>query len=220
MNKLHSGFTLLELLVALFIFSLLSAFSFRAVSLLSQSDVALKEQSDSLLDLQKFMFYWKSDVQGARNPPVVESSSGSAMSGDAADEMVLLTLDDVSSPANGKYVSGVPTNYTFNAGGIYRDRSLPAYKKSLVTSVNDKLLLLNNIEQAEVELIDGVSPSDPPIALKLSFVHKDYGVIHRVFAYGVGEADEELSTIVVNIPDHNNNGPSDVETNPTISDSW
>ena len=62
---LNRGFTLVEIMVALFVFSLLSGFAFRAVSDLSLAASAVKNDAVLLEDMQKIMSFAEKDIRSS-----------------------------------------------------------------------------------------------------------------------------------------------------------
>ncbi|HPE60031.1 MAG TPA: prepilin-type N-terminal cleavage/methylation domain-containing protein [Thiolinea sp.] len=61
----QSGFTLVELLVALLVFSLLSIFAYRALNLLADSRWSVATEAELLSDMQKFLLLWERDMRQA-----------------------------------------------------------------------------------------------------------------------------------------------------------
>ena len=89
--KKYSGFTLLEMLVAIAIFSIISAFSYASLDHLIDMREAISERNVSARELQSFFLFIESDLRYAVNRPVRNQygeEEGSLVGGDGG-----ITLD-------------------------------------------------------------------------------------------------------------------------------
>lgn len=175
MYQRMSGFTLVELLVALFVFSLLSAFAFRAVTVLGDTSQGVEVETSTLAGLQHAVQFLERDI---RQLVAVESSDGDADSVGVS----FLTM--------GMTQSGQLLRVRY----VVRDHRLFRDSWGAGTSIDDVPLssipLLRAVAAIKFSFLgeDGmvlsVAQSQLPQLLKLTITHEKWGDINRSLLVG------------------------------------
>lgn len=179
-NKLR-GFTLVELLISMFILLLLSAFAYRAVRLLTNQQHVLSEEAADLIKLQKLFLLWRRDTSTMR-------WSGSELNNiSTSDEPDTFTLNDSS--------SGREISYHLSEKALYRELSgVSVFKDQPPTQTP----LLLGVESFDVKIFERstVDSADSNRWAKAS-VHSislgESNIVYSFFPATSGEAKGELS---------------------------
>lgn len=201
MRLMHSssrGFTLMELLVALFVFAILAGFSFRAVTALTASEGDVKEQMGALSELQRAVLFWERDIRQIVDRP---AQQGFDVSKDAVSIPDDSGVIEFTRGGNPDYLEQVRSSlqrvrYELNDDGVLLRKSW-----NIVDHVDDavpvEMPLLTAVEAVSVSFLDngewGEAVADPgvdeqgqprkktlPAAIALQLTHERFGEIRRV----------------------------------------
>lgn len=181
-----SGFTLVELLVALFVFALLSAFAYRALMTLTATGSTSREHLEAFSAMQRTMLRLESDMRQAVGvtDATTESLGGGAALSLAVEEQQAKRVD-----------------YRLDQKKVLYRRSwgqeAPDENKGFVETP-----LLSSVEAFEVNYIDGAGNTlgaedqDPPVAARVQLQISGESVIERIFHWGRQLAPEKFSTLM------------------------
>lgn len=184
--KLQDGFTLFELLIALFVFSLLSVFAFRSVTILSSSQQGLTLEQYETEALQRALFFWDRDVRNSNTNITQSELRDNRLEADLIASFLLET----GSSGRREEIGVERINYFLDNGSIYRES---------VGELTDRTLLISNIKSASANLIEGGRvglKKKAIVGIELVMVHQELGQIKRQIFQAVGEADKDLSTLI------------------------
>lgn len=152
----ETGFTLVELLIALFVFSLLSAFSYRSVSLLTLSMADTHSESGALLDVQKAWSLWQKDLQAS-----------------LLDSKTLQPKDDevLNNPTNGELLADFgKVKYVLRKGRMYRQSLEGVYKTEVKLMQVDSATMTVDSSLLREGVLISVFVMDHPVLGKTSRV--------------------------------------------------
>ena len=198
MRSSSRGFTLMELLVALFVFAILAGFSFRAVTALTASESDVKEQMGALSELQRAVLFWERDIRQIVDRP---AQQGFDVSKDAVSIPDDSGVIEFTRGGNPDYLEQVRSSlqrvrYELNDDGVFLRKSW-----NIVDHVDDavpvEMPLLTAVEAVSVSFLDngewGKAVADPgvdeqgqprkktlPAAIALQLTHERFGEIRRV----------------------------------------
>ncbi len=198
--KTNRGFTLVELLIALFVFSLLSAFSYRAVNQLSDTGANVAAQADAMGAVQKAMRLWEGDVQKIIIRPK-PADSGDSLSSDLSDEGSIEFPVMVESSRQDYHATDVKwVRYSLKEGVLFRDvwnqqdqdKEEPSVSMPILTDVTALDFASQGLDGAVSE--NGSSALPPSISISLQ--HKSLGAVKRVFYVGAREPDKDFSSLI------------------------
>lgn len=193
------GFTLMELLVALFVFAILAGFSFRAVTALTASENDVKEQMGALSELQRAVLFWERDIRQIVDRPVQQGFDLSKDTVAIPEESG--SIIEFTRGGNPDYLEQVRSSlqrvrYELGDDGVFLRKSW-----NIVDHVDDaapvEMPLLTNVEAVSVSFLDngawGEALADPgvdeqgqprkkalPAAIAIELTHERFGEIRRV----------------------------------------
>jgi len=194
MQNKNNGFTLLELMVAMVIFSLMSVMAYSALAAVFKSNEVVSEQELRLKKLQRSMMFIERDFRqlvlrpkssGYGQPPLPALDSGLDSEG-----VIEFTRAGNSNPMEMSRSSLQRVRYTVE------DKKLSRLSWNIVDSIDVepvKMLLLDNVELLSFRFLDGeknknswkenwASLTKNPIAIELTIEHKNWGKIVRLFS--------------------------------------
>lgn len=170
------GFTLVELLVALFVFSLLSSFSYRTVNQLLNSRAVLSSELTVFSAIQKTLLFWERDVQRSlkNSADMNVSDSGSLQVQRVSASFSLQTAVE-------------RIDYVLKGDILYRERHvLPASED--IGQQADSLALLSGVQSFSVNpLFENVGNGSPD-SIDLVIQHSTLKEIRRTIFTGRGES--------------------------------
>lgn len=194
-----SGFTLMELLVALFVFALLAGFAFRAVTALTAAEQDVKTQMRALSELQRAVLFWERDIRQIVDRPVQQGF-------DLQKAAVLLPegsggVLEFTRGGHPDYLEQVRSSLQRVRYEVTDDGVLLRKSWNIVDHVSDAeplgMPLLKGVEAVSVAFLEngewGVEMADPsvddegkalkkalPAAIAVTLTHARFGEIRRV----------------------------------------
>jgi general secretion pathway protein J len=191
-----AGFTLLELLVALAIFSLVAVMSYEGLKCVLNQQAATEVQADALAQLQKVYLLLQRDIEQVVPRPV-RDEFGDEQPALAGDDALQLTRGGWSNPA-GRLRSSLQ-----RVGYAYEDRELVRYSWAVLDRAQDsepqRQPLIGDIEEMTIRYLannnewqeqwpdplateDGtVATTTLPRAVEMTLDHERFGPLVWVF---------------------------------------
>ena len=197
-RKLGVGFTLVELLVALFVFSLLSAFAYRAINTMLKTGDSLEAEMQALTDVQRALQIIERDLRQR----VVYSSSElnnntSELSVELNTDKTSLELNRLSSSLQNQAEAVKYIRYSFAGDQLLRESWL--YAKDSLSDPSDKSVLLTGLKSAEFSLPEDSKSTSAaqqwPNYIEVKLDHKELGGITRTIGLFIKQADMNLSSL-------------------------
>ena len=194
-----AGFTLLELLVALAIFSLVAVMSYNALKVVLNQQAATEIQAEALAELQKVYLLMQRDIEQVVPRPV-RDEYGDTQPALAGDETLQLTRGGWSNPA-GRLRSSLQ-----RVGYAYEDGQLVRYSWAVLDRAQDsepqRQPLVGDIEEMTIRYLaannewndrwpNPLTPADTadvadaqvvlPRAVEITLDHERFGPLVWVF---------------------------------------
>ena len=185
----QQGFTLLEILIALAIFALMSMMAYAGLAAVLQAKSATEPRSEQLAQLQTTLYLLNEDLSQAVDRPIRDEQGRTepAFSGGSGNEILVFTR---SAPT---WSSAVAANslqrvsYRFEKGGLYRqvwtlpDRTQQTeYRRRKLISAEQVIIKFYSKESKAWLPFNGAD-SKIPKALQISFDLANLGSIQRSF---------------------------------------
>lgn len=192
------GFTLMELLVALFVFAILAGFSFRAVTALTASEQDVKDQMGALSELQRAVLFWERDIRQIVDRP---AQQGFDVQKDAVALPEGNGILEFTRGGNPDYLEQVRSSLQRVRYALTDEGVLVRQSWNIVDHVDDAvpldMPLLRGVEAVSVSFLEngewGEAIADPgvddegqprkkalPAAIALQLTHERFGEIRRV----------------------------------------
>ncbi|UTW56524.1 type II secretion system minor pseudopilin GspJ [Kordiimonas sp. SCSIO 12610] len=199
-NDNGAGFTLVEVLVALFIFALIASASTVALSSTLQSKSAIEARSEALTSLQLARATFKSDFLQTVIRPTRDAFGGQNNIGFdgtlklSGEPFLKFVKRGWLNPAGARPRANIQAvEYYLNGTNLVRRTLLrtdptaqtPVYDRTLLSGVNGVSVqfLINGIWQAEW-FGDGYDESRLPSAIALTIDSDEFGVLRQLFIVG------------------------------------
>ena len=189
LKSTEQGFTLLELLVAMMIFSLMSVMAYSALANIFKSDEVIIAQETKLKTLQRSMMFIERDMRQLTLRP---KSSGYGNSSPAVDSgldsegIIEFTRAGNSNPM------GLPRSSLQRVRYDIQDKKLIRMSWNLVDHIDAEpvsMILLDDVESLSFKFLsdNGMkenwnSATEIPKAVELTLEHKSWGKIVRLFS--------------------------------------
>lgn len=171
-NKIK-GFSLLELLLALFVFSLLATFSYKAVNMLLINSTHLEGEANDIIGLQRtFDFLVRDLLTSVGGSDAAEAFSGEFKFEDGVEQIKLLSLTQRSEVGG---LSG--TAYQFLVESVIRVRA----------NTGD-MVLLNGVEHAKLDWFL-FNDNSQRAGLRFTLTHEKFGNLQRVVFFDLTTSD-------------------------------
>lgn len=213
-RKLLTGFTLVELLVALFVFSVISGFAYKAINTLVKSGDVLEAEMNALARVQKTVQSIERDLR-QKSVPVLANTETEAINLSPDKTQLELTL--------------IPSSLTTKQQALKHIR-YRLVDKSLVREVwrNNKLIeespdeivtLLKDVTSVEFVSLDQAAANTTkswPAYFQIALEHEQLGVLKRIIYFGVNEPERNFSSLTESTtnPPGSNGKPCPGSTNP------
>ncbi len=182
----QAGFTLVEALVSLFVFSLIAAGATAMLMQSVHSQKGVAEAQASLREVQTARALLEADVQQIVMRPVREADGRERpgfMGGDADTALAFVRASGIPDPSRGAPTSLSFVDYRLDDGALIR-RTRSALDATDVTTSTERVIL-SNVEDVSFEFYDGAlwrsqwivagGQGSLPRAVALSFTSKRYG---------------------------------------------
>ncbi len=200
------GLTLVEVLIALAIFSAVSALGVGAMTLAANGSVQLEETDARVGEMERMRALLRSDLHQFIDREVTEADEEQRrpafIGGDAAQDLLAergetilfsLVRSGWGNPELAEPRAELQVVTYLEASGRLIRRTRPFLDAVRDTPVRDDVLI-DRIEDPEIRFRErgawrpeaGRQPGPPPAALRLSFVHPFYGPMEHVFLIGGG----------------------------------
>lgn len=187
----NSGFTLLELMVAMVIFSFMSIMAYTALANVFKSNEVITEQEAKLKRLQRSMMFIERDLRQLALRPKSSGYDGDSQppldSGLDSEGVIEFTRAGNSNPTGSLRSSLQRIRYTVE------EKTLSRLSWNLVDHIDAepvRMLLLENVESFSFKFLDSknewlenwASLTENPRAIELTLEHKNWGKIVRLFS--------------------------------------
>lgn len=192
-SKVSTGFTLVELLVALFVFSLISAFAYRAVNTLVKTGDAIEAEMTALTKVQKAVQIIERDLRQKSVQVVAEldTEQVNAQPDNSELELTVLASSSLSTQALLKHI-----RYRLQDKVLVRE--VWKNNKSTADEPDELVELLTDLSKAEFTRLDSVASSTThawPAYVQLALEHESLGSIKRSVYLGLKEPDLKFSSL-------------------------
>lgn len=194
-NQHHKsqGFTLVELLVALFVFSLISAFAYRAVNTLVKTGDAIELEMADLTSVQRAVQIIERDLRqkSVQVLASTESESVNLTPDKTQFELTLLTNSAASPQQALKHI-----RYSLKNESILRETWLNNQEST--DSPNDTSVLLKKVKALEVTALDSsatTTTNNWPAYFQVKIEHEDLGLITKIVYFGIKQPDINFSSL-------------------------
>ncbi len=187
----NGGFTLLELMIAMVIFSFMSIMAYSALANVLKSNEVITEQETKLKRLQRSMMFIERDLRQlvlrSRSSGYGQPPSPALDSGLDSEGVIEFTRAGNSNPMGLLRSSLQRVRYTVE------DQNLNRLSWKFVDHLDAepiKMLLLKNVESLSFKFLDNknnwqenwASLTENPQAIELTLEHKNWGKIVRLFS--------------------------------------
>ncbi len=188
MNK---GFTLLELMVAMVIFSFMSIMAYSALANVFKANEVITAQETKLKKLQRSMMFIERDLRQlvlrSRSAGYGQSPSPALDSGLDSDGVIEFTRAGNSNP------TGLVRSSLQRIRYVVEDEKLRRLSWNIVDHIDAEpvtMLLLENVDSLAFKFLDDKnnwqenwsSSTEMPKAIELTLEHKNWGEIVRLFS--------------------------------------
>ncbi|HMT92584.1 type II secretion system protein J [uncultured Thiothrix sp.] len=187
------GFTLVELLVALFVFSLISAFAYRAVNTLVKTGDAIELEMVELTRVQRAMQTLERDLR-QKSVQVLASTESTAVELTPDKTQLDLTLLAHSSGTNKQSLKHI--RYSLKNHSLIRETWRD--NKELTTSPDDSSALLTKVKALEIAALDQAATTTTtpwPAYFQVKLEHENLGLITKIVYFGIKQTDIDFSSL-------------------------
>ncbi len=182
----QQGFTLLEILIALSIFSVMSMMAYAGLAAILEARASTVPRAEQLAQLQTTLYLLNEDLSQIINRPIRDEfgSAEPAISVGRGNELLVFTRTAPSWSTNASENSVLRVSYSLEKGAFYRrvwtisDRTQQTeYRRRKLLATQDVTIKAFNEKTHAWELIK----DEIPKALDISFKLEGLGSIHREF---------------------------------------
>lgn len=192
-SKVSTGFTLVELLVALFVFSLISAFAYRAVNTMVKTGDAIEAEMTALTKVQKAVQIIERDLRQKSVQVVAEFDTEpvNTQADNSELELTILASASLSAQASLKHI-----RYRLQDKVLVRE--VWKNNKSTADEPDERVELLTDISKAEFTSLDSTASSTShawPAYVQLVLEHENLGSLKRSVYLGLKKPDLKFSSL-------------------------
>lgn len=173
------GFTLVELLVALFVFSLCAGLAYRSIDVLVKSKALVTEDIQDLSGLQRFLTFLEKDLRWSAKL-TDESVDGQE---DSDGELTVFSLEGAGDDQC-REVSPCEIRYSLKGDMVFRSRE-GVSEDPFINDKDNRVLVGENIKSFFVEGLKTTEDADAGILVNIS--HHQLGEIRHAFFRGGAE---------------------------------
>ncbi len=185
-----SGFTLLEILIALFIFTILSMILVSALHNVIGISATTKHHAEQLRRTQMALLIIKRDIEQALDRPIINASGRQEAALVGAPQRIVFTHTGLANPSDLLRSVFQRTSYEYREQGLWRV-IWPVLDQAPQTESHERLIL-EEVESARFEFLDkdGRFQSGWPVpgqqevlpkAIRLTFTLKGWGNISQLY---------------------------------------
>ncbi len=185
----HSGFTLLELMIAMVIFSFMSIMAYGSLSNIFTADTVISEQEKKLKELKRAMMFIERDMRQLTLRPRrsgFTQKEAALVSGLDSEGIIEFTRSGNSNPLELVRSSLQRVRYSLEEGQLSR------MSWNLVDHINAEPIsipLLSNVDSLTLRFLDASNEwkdnwstgKQNPKAIEMTLEHKSWGEILRLF---------------------------------------
>lgn len=187
------GFTLVELLVALFVFSLLSAFAYRAINTLVKTGDAVEMEMTALANVQRAVLSMERDLR-QKTVPVLAVTDAEAVS--LTPDKTQLDITVLAKSAATTKATIKHMRYSLKGKVLVRE----SWNNNKPTSEqpDDSAILLKNVASVEFTALDQTAATTSnswPAYFQIALEHEELGSIKRSVYFGIKEPDLKFSSL-------------------------
>ncbi len=185
----EQGFTLLEILVALAVFAVMSMMAYAGLSAILGANEATKPRAEQLAQLQTAWYLFNEDLSQVVDRPIRDElgSTEPAFSSGRGDELLVFTRRIPAWTSHAAHNTLQRVSYRFETGSLYRyawalvDRTPETqYRRRKLINAKDVTLKVYDAESESWLPFTGRNDGIPK-ALEISFSLTDLGIIRRSF---------------------------------------
>ncbi|MFI0398121.1 MAG: type II secretion system protein J [Thiolinea sp.] len=192
-HPLTQGFTLVELLVALFVFSLISAFAYRAINNLISAGSTVEVEMTALANVQRAMQMLERDLRQKAVPVVASNEAETATISEDKTQLELNTLANsrVNKSQVSKYI-----RYSLKDKALIKE----VWVNNKLTSEqpDEVVVLLKNIASVEFSSLDQAAAATTnswPAYFQIALEHEDLGIIKKSVYFGVKQPEKDFTSL-------------------------
>lgn len=192
------GFTLVELLVALFVFSLISGFAYTSINTLVKAGDSLEAEMAALASTQKAIQSLERDLRQKAVPVVATTEIEVATISSDKTQLELTTLPSsrVSDTQPLKRI-----RYSLQDKALIKE----VWKNNRPTTepADDSMILLKNVVSVEFSALDqsaAATTDSWPAYFQIALEHEDLGLIKKSVYFGVKKPDLSFNSLTESKP--------------------
>jgi|WetSurMetagenome_2_1015567.scaffolds.fasta_scaffold05646_9 general secretion pathway protein J len=185
----NRGFTLLEILVAIAIFSIMAAFSYATLQQVLSTNQHLQKQADELAELQFLFGRFLEDISQLVNRPIRDEFGATEPALIGSSQILKLTRSGWENPLESKRSNLQRVEWMLEGKTLYRQYWTVLDRTRFNQPI--KTALLKDIESLEFRYLDSNNvwqkefPPKPPAqitikAVEMSFDLKNWGKLNRI----------------------------------------
>ncbi len=194
-KKFTSGFTLLEVLVAVSIFSIMSIVALTGIKTIIDSQETTNKVAARIKSLQNTFFYFNQDLRYAIARDIRDEfgdSQAAMQAGNAGPQGLALTRIGIGNPKGSKRSSMIRVRYWLSEDKLIRSRYKTLDRAGEAETLDR--LLIDNIDELEFRFLDegnewqaswpkiipGATSATLPKAVEVNLTHQEMGTIRRI----------------------------------------
>lgn len=193
MRDTAQGFTLVELLVALFVFSLISGFAYTSINTMVKAGDALEAEMTALAQLQKAMQSFERDLR-QKSVPVIASTEAASVNLSPDKTRLELKLVPSSLTTQGPAIKSI--RYSLKDKQLLRE--VWKNNKPSTEQPDEIVVLLKQVAKVEFAALDQTAANTShawPAYFQVNLEHEDLGVIKRTIYFGVKQPVLNFSSL-------------------------
>lgn len=188
----HRGFTLIEILIALFIFAIISMILVGALKTVINAESGTEKNAARLRDVQMALLLLSRDIEQSVDRPVLNATGGQELAFIGAPHQVTFTHAGLANvPGMLSHSTLERTQYTMHDNALWRV-SWPAVD-SAPKSIPHERRLLNNVEAISFEYMDsahhfytswpdsGQKKQSLPTAVRMTLTITNWGQLSQLY---------------------------------------
>ena len=195
------GFTLVELLVALFVFSLISGFAYTSINTMVKAGDAIEAEMAALASVQRAIQSLERDLR-QKVVPVVATTETESINLSADNTQLTLKLVPSSRTTPNQAIKEI--RYSFKGKTLLRE--VWKNNKPSTEPADEAVVLLKQVVSAEFTALDQAATNTSsawPAYFQLALEHEALGLIKRTVYFGVKQPELNFSSLSEKSPGQN-----------------